>query len=105
VTPDSKLHIALSGAVPPFDNGGLWAAIRVALSRNGFVVPPLRPIRQGTSSHYAASLPLGNGIVGSDGRLADGIYVCDSAGFQDGPALSPTLTIIANAARIAHCGL
>ena len=102
----SPLEIApLRPALPMDRSGGLWPAIRSAVTRSGFFIPPLRPVRQGTSSHYAGSLPLGGQITAPDGRIADAVHVCDAAGFVDSPALSPTLTIIANAARIAHRSL
>jgi choline dehydrogenase-like flavoprotein len=106
-TPDhSNVEITRIREAPPLDRGsGLWPALRAAVSQNSFVIPPLRPIRSVTSSHYAGSLPLGGALVSRDGRFAEGIYLCDAANFVDGPALSPTLTIMANAARVAHQAL
>jgi hypothetical protein len=101
-----NIEICRIAQAHPFNNGtGLWAAIRRAASQAGFFIPPLRPMRHATSSHYAGSLPLGGDLITRDGRLANGIYLCDSANFIDGPALSPTLTVMANAARLAHQGL
>jgi hypothetical protein len=100
---DSNIEITGIRRVGPFDRAtGLWPALRAAVSRGSFLVPPLRPIQGATSSHYAGSLPLGGEFVSRDGRLAEGIYLCDSANFVDGPAFSPTFTIMANAARIAR---
>lgn len=81
---------------------GLWPAIRAGLSRGGFYVPPVPPVRHATSSHYAASFPLGTGPVSAAGEFLPGAYLCDSAGFANAPSPSPTFTIMANACRIAH---
>ena len=84
---------------------GPWHLLRRALCRDGFWVPPLPPLRQATSSHYAATLPMGGDFLDSDGRLTEGIYVCDSASFPDASAFSPTFTAMANAHRIASRSL
>ena len=103
---DSHVEISCIREPRPLaDASGLWAAIRSAVCRNGFFIPPMPPIRHAANSHYAASFPLGGALVDRDGRLGDGIYLCDAANFFDGPALSPTLTIMANAARIAYRSL
>jgi choline dehydrogenase-like flavoprotein len=84
---------------------GPWHLLRRALCRDGFWVPPLPPLRQATSSHYAATLPMGGDFLDGDGRLTEGIYVCDSASFPDASAFSPTFTAMANAHRIASRSL
>ena len=84
---------------------GLWASIRRQIGRRGFMLPKVPPVRHATSSHYAASLPLGSTYVDGDGRFGPDAYVCDSAVFPDGPAASLTLTIMALACRIAHRSL
>ena len=44
----------------------------------------------------------GDGIVGADFALAEGVYLADSAAWPGVPAMSPTFTIMANAMRIAE---
>ncbi|BCP51550.1 hypothetical protein K32_01670 [Kaistia sp. 32K] len=81
---------------------GAWQALRSALSRHGFYVPPKQPVAQHTSSHYSGSLPYGSsGGPTAGGEIAPGVFVCDSSVFPDAPAWSPTLTIMANAMRTA----
>ncbi len=80
----------------------LWQSIRRGIGGGGFFVPNIGPVRHKTSSHYAASMPLGKGLVDVNGQVASGVYVCDSAVFPDSPATSLTFTIAANACRIAH---
>ncbi len=77
----------------------LWESIRKTVNHRGFYIPEIRPIQQKTSSHYAGSFPLGGEIVDRNGRIAPGIFLCDSSVFTDGPASSPTFTIMANACR------
>jgi len=84
---------------------GLWRSIRKTIGRKGFFIPPLAKIRHATSSHYAGSLPLGEGPIGVNGAFLPGAYICDSAGFTNAPAPSLTFTIMANACRIAHGAL
>ena len=84
---------------------GLWPSIRRSIRGHGFWLPPVPPVRHATSSHYAASLPLGIDPVSPDGEFLAGAYICDSATFTDSPAASPTLSIMANACRIAHRSL
>ena len=59
-------------------------------------------IRHHTSSHYAATLPMGQGTVDETGAVADGVYLCDSAAFPRSPAYSPTMTIMAFARWVAR---
>lgn len=97
--------LKLSLARPPMalkDVPGLWSSIRAGLSRGGFFVPPIPTVRHATSSHYAASLPLGSGPVSAAGEFLAGAYLCDSAGFANAPSPSLSFTIMANACRIAH---
>ncbi len=69
-----------------------------------FVIPPLPPSGQATSSHYAATLPYGGGILrlGRHGKLAPGTHVADATAFVSAPAISPTFTIMANACRTVY---
>lgn len=106
IDPAGRLRLHLAKPPPPLqDLFGLWPAIRQVLSRQGFVVPKLKPAQARTSSHYAASLPLAGALVEPTGEIAPGVFVCDSSVFPDGPAVSPTLTIMANACRTAHQSL
>ena len=84
---------------------GLWQSIRASTNRKGFFVPDVPPVRHATSSHYSASLPMGTPPVKLTGEFLPGAYVCDSAAFPNAPAPSLTLTIMANACRIAHRSL
>lgn len=87
---DSPLTRVLSRVRREFADVGYW------VPRNMF-------IQMRTSSHYAGTLHYGNTMVpvNENGELLAGVYVCDSALFPRSPAAPPTLTIMANAARIA----
>lgn len=67
---------------------------------------PLRTVSEHITSHYAGGVPFrdtpGKLSVDSHGKLhqAKKIYVADSATWRALPAKSPTLTIMANAARV-----
>lgn len=103
---NSKLSINLDRAPTPLKNiDGLWKSIRHAIGQQGFYVPNLPPIRSPSSYHYGSSLPYGNGFTNIEGEISDSVYLCDSAAFNNGPAPSPTFTIMANACRITHRGL
>jgi hypothetical protein len=82
----------------------LWSEIRRSLGDSGFFVP-FQPTPRRTSSHYAASLPLGTGPVAMDASITQGVYLCDSSIFPTAPAASPTFTIMANARRVADLSL
>ena len=79
------------------------ASLRRAANHGGFYIPPVAPIGHGTSSHYAGTLPYGDGPlpVSSTGRIAPGVYLADASAFPTLPAISPTYTIMANACRTA----
>jgi choline dehydrogenase-like flavoprotein len=81
----------------------LWPALRHALNRHGFYVPPVPPLYQKANSHYASTLPLGGTRVpvSQTGEVAPGVVICDSASFPDLPAVSLTFTIMAHAHRLA----
>ncbi len=99
----AKISLAHTGT--PLDRiPDLWGEIREVFNRAGFLIP-LKPMRQRTSSHYAASLPLGRGPVELNASIKPGVYLCDSSVFPTAPATSPTFTIMANARRIAHSSL
>jgi hypothetical protein len=82
----------------------LWRELRHTFWDAGFL-SPITPLQQCTSSHYAASLPIGCGPVARDASIKPGVYLCDSSVFPTAPAASPTFTIMANARRIAHLSL
>jgi choline dehydrogenase-like flavoprotein len=95
---------ALSLKAAPADDDAcapLLRAVRAGLNRGGFFALPRPLLRHGTSSHYAGTLPLGGGYVDKQGRVAPGVYLCDSAAFPESPAFSPTLTIMAFAHHVA----
>jgi hypothetical protein len=83
----------------------IWPELRKTISDAGFWVPPIRPASAITSSHYAGGFPMGGGVVNRNGFMGNGAHLCDSANFPTGPALSPTLTAMANARRIARIAL
>jgi ferredoxin len=97
----ARLSLAHTGT-PIQQIPDLWPLIRRNIGGDGFIIPPLRPTPQKTSSHYAASLPLGREPVAMDASIAPGVYICDSSVFPSAPAASPTFTIMANARRIAY---
>jgi ferredoxin len=96
----ARLSLAHAGT-PLLEVPDLWLETRRVLSGDDFMVPPIKPVRQKTSAHYAASLPLGIGPVAINGSISSGIFLCDSSTFPTAPATSPTFTIMANARRIA----
>lgn len=67
---------------------------------------PIKTVKDYTTSHYAGGVPYERKpskiSVDSNGKLhqANRIYVADSASWRTLPAKAPTLTIMANAARI-----
>ena len=79
-------------------------SLRAAANSGGFFVPPMPPGGHGTSSHYAATFPYGGDLLNlpRDGRFAPGAYLADASTFVGSPAISPTFTIMSNAARTAH---
>lgn len=83
--------------------------LRRQLRRAGAYVMPasLKTVPEGADFHYGASLPyLGSDRNGTDavGQLAelDGLHVIDGAVLPRLPSRHPTLTIMANADRIAR---
>ncbi len=81
----------------------IMRGIRRAVGHRGFWIPPVKPIRQKTNSHYVATLPYGGPIIDipPSGEIAKGVHVCDSTVFPESPAVSLTFTIMANAYRTA----
>jgi hypothetical protein len=98
-------------ARPPGDAGAapallssFMSSLRRAAGADGFWIPPLSPGGHGTSSHYAGTFPYGGSLVDvpRDGRILPGVHLADAATFVGSPAISPTFTILANAARTVH---
>ena len=81
--------------------------LRVALKGTGFMLPKIGPVRHATSSHYSSTFPYHGSMldVPTSGEIAPGVYLCDSSVFSDAPSISPTLTIMANAWRMAEQSL
>lgn len=103
VDADGRLSVSL--ARPPAAVGAARAVarqLRRAFARAGAFLLPMPLIRHHTSSHYAATLPMGQGTVDETGAVADGVYLCDSAAFPRSPAYSPTMTIMAFARWVAR---
>jgi hypothetical protein len=84
--------------------GPLMKRLARAAAGGGFLIPPVSPGGHATSSHYAGSLPYGGSLVAvtRSGRIAPGVHLADASTFVDAPAISPTFTIMANAARTVH---
>jgi hypothetical protein len=98
---DGSARLALRRKPKSLDEiPGLWASIRARVRGGGFRVLPKPVIYHQTSSHYSGGLELGR-VADAGGRLAEGIYICDSAAFPHSSAFSPTLTIMAHAHRVA----
>jgi choline dehydrogenase-like flavoprotein len=78
----------------------LWESIQDTFQRAGYRALKLR-LRHATSSHYQGGLPLGEGVVDRDGFGGERLVFCDALVFPMASETSPTLTIMANAHRIA----
>lgn len=84
--------------------------VKAGLRALGCVVPPgmTRVLPMGTSAHYAGTLPMTPGekphTTTSEGRVRGfaNLFVADGAGFPFLPAKNLTLTLMANASRIAE---
>ena len=94
------------------DEREVESALRVvkrALRELGCIVPPhtSQALPRGSSAHYGGTLPMQ--VDGGDltctpaGRLRpyENLYVADASGLPYLPAKNSTLTVMANAARIA----
>jgi hypothetical protein len=75
-----------------------------SLEKTGFTALGALAGGGGSSSHYASAKPfvVNQGIVDSSFQITEGVYLTDSAAWPSVPAMSPTLTIMANAMRIAE---
>ena len=73
--------------------------------RSGWI--PFGAVSQGTSSHYSSTFPYGgDGLdVGLQGEIARRTFLIDSSVFSTAPSISPTFTIMANAARMTDLAL
>lgn len=80
---------------------------KITQQLHSFGLFPIRTINDYTTAHYAGGVPYqprpGKLSVDKSGRLHQGnrIYVADSSTWRALPAKSPTLTIMANASRVA----
>jgi hypothetical protein len=85
-------------------------AILWGLRQLGCVPLRVQPMPQGSTVHYAGTLPFAEGgaplTLARDGRLAGtgGVYVADGSGFRYLPANGHSFTLMANAHRVA-CGI
>ncbi|MCW5806590.1 MAG: hypothetical protein KIT31_29775 [Deltaproteobacteria bacterium] len=96
--PDPDTTPAVRSMTPSF-----MAALRRAVNRDGFFIPPITPGGHATSSHYAATFPYGGAVATArDGAVARGVHLADASTFVTAPAISPTFTIMANACRTVH---
>ncbi len=79
-------------------------SIKRSFNKLGVWVLPrsLRPFEPGADAHYAGTLPMGKELT-RNGELNNypGIFIADGAALPSLPAKNPTLTIMANADRIA----
>jgi hypothetical protein len=84
--------------------GYVHAHLADALHGSGFRLLDFLASSSRTSSHYGASAPflVGGDVVDREWQLSDGIYLADSTAWPEMPAMSPTMTIMANAMRIAE---
>ena len=82
---------------------GFVRSLRAAVGRS-FLIPPMPPSSQATSSHYASTFPYGGELLrlSRHGKLARGVHLADASTFVTAPAISPTFTIMANACRTVH---
>jgi hypothetical protein len=86
---------------------GVNRRLRHALRQLGLIPLKLLDPGMGASIHYAGSLPFadehGRGRLQGDGKLigTDNVWVADASGFRFLPAKGITLSIMANAHRIA----
>lgn len=81
------------------------SALGKVLRPHGFHVLGSLTTGTRTSSHFASTLADVAGIPALSGCLADQVYCCDGAMFRFSPTLSPTFSIMANAARITEAAL
>jgi hypothetical protein len=74
-------------------------ALACQLKGSGYRVVDFKPMFAKTSSHLAIKKPASLQID-SLGRIANNIFVCDGAYFEESPATSLTFSIMANSYRI-----
>jgi ferredoxin len=85
----------------------LMAEIRKTLTGKGFFVPRGALVRQKTNSHYVGTFPYNDNLLNipPNGEAMRGVYVCDATCFPSAPAINPTFSIMANAARTTALAL
>ena len=90
------------------DNDRAERRILWAMGKLGCVTLKRQPMKPGATVHYAGTLPFSPDerpfSLAADGRLAGTrrVFVADGSGFRYLPANGPTLTLMANAHRIAE---
>jgi hypothetical protein len=83
-----------------FESGSI---LRNILSKNHFKSISSLNISNKTSGHYGSTTPYKEGFfnIPINSEVLKNIYICDSSTFNTMPSSSPTLTIMANAARVS----
>ena len=105
---DEQLKInPISGQNPAEVIKQIRSDLHLLFKEQRFARMPLGAVSQGTSSHYSSTFPYGgNGVeVGIQGKIKKGTFLIDSSVFPTAPSISPTFTIIANAARMTDLAL
>lgn len=99
---DDKIKFSVSSKNPKSSIAELMKSVRRTVNKNGFYVPPVKPLLQKTNSHYASTFPYKGEIldVSENAEFMKDVFLCDSSVFPDLPAVSLTFTIMANACRI-----
>ncbi len=108
ISSDKSLKFSLARQAKSLATTGLLIKeLKQALSGSGFHLPMIPTIQHQTSSHYAGTFPYGGEYLGNgaSGAISGNVYICDSTPFPNSPSSSPTLTIMANAARTAEASL
>lgn len=100
-------HLVIEGQNSDRFNDAMTIAtkcIKASFKQLGVWVLPrsLRAFEPGADAHYAGTLPMGKELT-RNGELNDhpGFFIADGAALPSLPAKNPTLTIMANADRIA----
>jgi choline dehydrogenase-like flavoprotein len=79
------------------------------LKGSSYIVPPVKPVLATTSAHLAGTFPYASSTyantLAANSELDENVFVCDASCFPSSPTASPTLTIMANARRVALLSL
>ena len=95
---DDKLSLEDKHECTP-SNADLRSQVKKIFERTGFIALTSIFSEAPNSSHYGVSLS--NDICKKTNQISDNVYLVDSSSFPTMPGISPTLTIAANAARVA----